>query len=97
MSPRKEALVPVKENIGSGTGMGTFTPICPTSVNQQTKIFLAHTFPCVPKPTSSQLTDFVDKLASSRTAPSENSSSVAVRIRVCDADGVVQCFGFEHN
>lgn len=28
-----EALLPVKENIGSGTGIGTFTPTCPASVS----------------------------------------------------------------
>lgn len=27
MSPRKEPRDPVNENIGSGTGIGTFTPI----------------------------------------------------------------------
>ena len=28
MSPRKDPLEPVKENIGRGTGMGTLTPTC---------------------------------------------------------------------
>lgn len=28
MSPLKDPLDPVKENIGSGTGMGTLTPTC---------------------------------------------------------------------
>mmetsp|Transcript_54953 Transcript_54953/g.119735 ORF Transcript_54953/g.119735 Transcript_54953/m.119735 type:complete len:257 (+) Transcript_54953:213-983(+) len=33
MSPRMEPREPVKEKKGSGTGMGTFTPTCPTSIS----------------------------------------------------------------
>ena len=33
MSPRKDPREPVKENMGRGTGMGTLTPICPTSTS----------------------------------------------------------------
>uniref|UniRef100_A0A182V1R1 Uncharacterized protein n=1 Tax=Anopheles merus TaxID=30066 RepID=A0A182V1R1_ANOME len=32
-SPRKLPRLPVNENIGSGTGIGTFTPTCPTSMS----------------------------------------------------------------
>lgn len=33
MSPLKDPLDPVKENIGSGTGMGTLTPTCRKQFN----------------------------------------------------------------
>ena len=33
MSPLIDALFPVKENIGRGTGIGKLTPICPASTS----------------------------------------------------------------
>mmetsp|Transcript_35936 Transcript_35936/g.65984 ORF Transcript_35936/g.65984 Transcript_35936/m.65984 type:complete len:227 (-) Transcript_35936:866-1546(-) len=33
MSPRMDFLLPVKENIGSGTGIGTLTPTCPACIS----------------------------------------------------------------
>jgi len=32
-SPKNDPLDPVNDIIGSGTGIGTFTPTCPTSIS----------------------------------------------------------------
>lgn len=46
MSPRKDPLDPVKENIGKGTGIGTLTPTCKHNDQMSDKAGIHKAYDC---------------------------------------------------